>query len=155
MVICWSTHNNAINERKKMKFEYESKSKEYDASGAAYATKVVLRNRDGAYVPVFLPVDKIDLSNTELLNAALEVIYQENFPQRAENEKFNELDEKIKEYEALSKKATDTIAKMEEQIKKQQDASNTAQETLMSIIEKLNEKKLLSDEDLTDNEEKG
>lgn len=136
-----------------MKFEYESKSKEYDASGAAYSTKVVLRNRDGAYVPVFLPVDKIDLSNTELLNEALEVIYQENFPQRAENEKFNELDKKIKEYEALNKKATDTIAKMEEQIKKQQDASNTAQETLMSIIEKLNEKKLLSDEDLTDNKE--
>ena len=136
-----------------MRFEYESKSKEYDASGAAYATKVVLKNRDGAYVPVFLPVDKIDLSNTELLNEALEVIYQENFPQRAENEKFNELDKKIKEYEALNKKATDTIAKMEEQIKKQQDASNTAQETLMSIIEKLNEKKLLSDEDLTDNKE--
>ena len=136
-----------------MKFEYESKSKEYDASGAASATKVVLRNRDGAYVPVFLPIDKIDLSNTELLELALEVIYQENFPQRAENEKFNELDKKIKEYEALSKKATETIAKMEEQIKKQQDASNTAQETLMSIIEKLNEKKLLSDEDLTDNKE--
>ena len=103
-----------------MKFEYESKSKEYDASGAASATKVVLRNRDGAYVPVFLPIDKIDLSNTELLELALEVIYQENFPQRAENEKFNELDKKIKEYEALNKKATDTIAKMEEQIKKQQ-----------------------------------
>ena len=138
-----------------MKFEYESKSKEYDASGAAYATKVVLKNRDGAYVPVFLPVDKIDLSNTELLNEALEVIYQENFPQRAETEKFNELDTKIKEYEALSKKATDTIAKMEEQIKKQQDASNTAQETLMSIIEKLNEKKLLTDDDLDVDKEKG
>lgn len=138
-----------------MKFEYESKSKEYDASGAAYATKVVLRNRDGAYVPVFLPVDKIDLSNTELLNEALEVIYQENFPKRAENEKFNDLDEKIKEYEALSKKATETIAKMEEQIKKQQDASSTAQETLMSIIDKLYEKKMLSDEDLTDDKEKG
>lgn len=129
-----------------MKFEYESKSKEYDASGAAYATKVVLKNRDGAYVPVFLPVDKIDLSNTELLTEALEVIYQENFPQRAENEKFNELDEKIKEYEALNKKATENIAKMEE-------ASSTAQETLMSIIDKLYEKKVLSDEDLTDNKE--
>lgn len=129
-----------------MKFEYESKSKEYDASGAAYATKVVLKNRDGAYVPVFLPVDKIDLSNTELLTEALEVIYQENFPQRAENEKFNELDEKIKEYEALNKKATENIAKTEE-------ASSTAQETLMSIIDKLYEKKVLSDEDLTDNKE--
>ena len=112
-----------------MKFEYESKSKEYDASGAAYATKVVLKNRDGAYVPVFLPVDKIDLSNTELLNEALEVIYQENFPQRAENEKFNEL---------------------EEQIKKHQDVSNTAQVTLIDIIDKLYDKKVLTDEDLTE-----
>jgi hypothetical protein len=131
-----------------MKFEYESKSKEYDASGAAYATKVALRNRDGAYVPVFLPVDKIDLSNTELLNAALEVIYQENFPQRAENEKFNELDEKIKEYEALNKKATETIAKMEE-------ASSTAQVTLMDIVDKLYEKKVLTDKDLAVDKEKG
>lgn len=131
-----------------MKFEYESKSKEYDASGAAYATKVVLRNRDGAYVPVFLPVDKIDLSNSELLNAALEVIYQENFPQRAENEKFNELDKKIKEYEALSKKATETIAKMEE-------ASSTAQATLMNIIDKLYEKEVLTDDDLDVDKEKG
>lgn len=131
-----------------MKFEYESKSKEYDASGAAYATKVILRNRDGAYVPVFLPVEKIDLSNSELLNAALEVIYQENFPQRAENEKFNELDEKIKEYEALSKKATETIAKMEE-------ASSAAQATLMNIIDKLYEKEVLTDDDLDDDKEKG
>lgn len=134
-----------------MKFEYDSKSKEYDASGAASATKVVLRNRDGAYVPVFLPVDKIDLSNTELLNEALEVIYQENFPKRAETEKFKELDDKIKAYNDLNSKATETIAKMEEQIKKQQDASNAAQETLMSIIDKLYEKKVLIDEDLTDN----
>lgn len=124
-----------------MKFEYDSKSKEYDASGAAYATKVVLKNRDGAYVPVFLPVDKIDLSNTKLLNEALEVIYQENFPQRAENEKFNELGEKIKEYEALSKKATETIAKIEERFKE-------AQVTFMNIIDKFYEKNVLTDDDL-------
>ena len=133
-----------------MKFEYESKSKEYDASGAASATKVVLKNRDGAYVPVFLPVDKIDLSNTELLDAALEVIYQENFPQRAENEKFNELDKKIKEYEALSKKATDTIAKMEEQMTKQQEKSKTAQVTLMNVITEFYAKGMLKDEDLAE-----
>ena len=133
-----------------MKFEYESKSKEYDASGAAYSTKVVLKNRDGAYVPVFLPVDKIDLSNTELLNEALEVIYQENFPQRAENEKFNELDKKIKEYEALSKKATDTIAKMEEQMTKQQEKSKTAQVTLMNVITEFYAKGMLKDEDLAE-----
>ncbi|AZF90819.1 hypothetical protein CHPC879_0018 [Streptococcus phage CHPC879] len=133
-----------------MKFEYESKSKEYDASGGASATKVVLRNRDGAYVPVFLPAEKIDLSNSELLELALEVIYQENFPKRAENEKFNELDEKIKEYEALSRKAIETIAKMEEQMTKQQEQSKTAQVTLMNIITKFYEKGMLKDEDLAE-----
>ncbi|AAF43532.1 ORF40 [Streptococcus phage 7201] len=117
-----------------MKFEYDSKSKEYDASGAAYATKVVLRNRDGAYVPVFLPAEKIDLSNTELLNAALEVIYQENFPQRAETEKFNELN-------ALTEKANQSITKIEEQFKE-------AQVTLMNIIDKFHEKNVLTDDDL-------
>lgn len=133
-----------------MKFEYASKSQEYDASGAAYATKVVLKNRYGAFVPVFLPVDKIDLSNTELLSEAMEVIYQENFPQRAENEKFNDLDEKIKEYEALNKKATETITKMEEQMKKQQNQSLIAQLTLINFIQKLYDKKVLTDEDLAE-----
>nr|DAI38445.1 MAG TPA: Protein of unknown function (DUF1366) [Caudoviricetes sp.] len=133
-----------------MKFEYASKSQEYDASGAASATKVVLKNTDGAIVPVFLPVEKIDLSNTELLNAALEVIYQENFPQRAETEKFNELDEKIKEYNVLNEKAAETIAKMEAQMTKQQEQSKTAQLTLINVISKLYEKEVLTDEDLAE-----
>nr|DAR07365.1 MAG TPA: Protein of unknown function (DUF1366) [Caudoviricetes sp.] len=133
-----------------MKFEYASKSQEYDASGAASATKVVLKNTDGAIIPVFLPVEKIDLSNTELLNAALEVIYQENFPQRAETEKFNELDDKIKEYNVLNKKAAETIAKMEAQMTKQQEQSKTAQLTLINVISKLYEKEVLTDEDLAE-----
>lgn len=133
-----------------MKFEYASKSQEYDASGAASATKVVLKNTDGAIVPVFLPVEKIDLSNTELLNAALEVIYQENFPQRAETERFNKLDEKIKEYNSLSEKAAETIAKMEAQMTKQQEQSKTAQLTLINVISKLYEKEVLTDEDLAE-----
>lgn len=133
-----------------MKFEYASKSQEYDASGAASATKVVLKNTDGAIIPVFLPVEKIDLSNTELLNAALEVIYQENFPQRAETERFNELDDKIKEYNTLNEKAAETIAKMEAQMTKQQEQSRTAQLTLINIIQKLYEKEVLTDEDLAE-----
>lgn len=133
-----------------MKFEYASKSQEYDASGAASATKVVLKNTDGAIVPVFLPVEKIDLSNTELLNAALEVIYQENFPQRAETERFNKLDEKIKEYNVLNEKAAETIAKMEAQMTKQQEQSKTAQLTLINVISKLYEKEVLTDEDLAE-----
>lgn len=110
-----------------MKFEYDSKSKEYDASGAAYATKVVLKNRDGAYVPVFLPVDKIDLSNTELLKEALEVIYQENFPQRAENEKFNDLDKKIAKYDEM-------IEKMQKSIDDSEKMTKLATATLNGLI---------------------
>lgn len=133
-----------------MKFEYASKSQEYDASGAASATKVVLKNTDGAVIPVFLPVESIDLSNTELLNAALEVIYQENFPQRAETERFNKLDDKIKEYNTLNEKAAETIAKMEAQMTKQQEQSKTAQLTLINVISKLYEKEVLTDEDLAE-----
>lgn len=78
-----------------MKLEYGSKSQEYDASGTASTTKVTLVNADGANVPIFLPPDKIDSSNTELLELALEVIYQENFPNRAENDKFNQVGEQL------------------------------------------------------------
>ncbi|ASD50979.1 hypothetical protein PP224_gp19 [Streptococcus phage D4276] len=113
-----------------MRFEYESKSKEYDASGAASATKVVLRNRDGAYVPVFLPAEKIDLSNTELLTEALEVIYQENFPQRAENEKFNDIDKKIAKYDEM-------IEKMQASIDKSEKMTQLATATLNSLIDQM------------------
>ena len=123
-----------------MKFEFESKSKEYDASGAASATKVVLKNRDGAYVPVFLPVDKIDLSNTELLDAALEVIYQENFPQRAENEKFNELDKKIAKYDEM-------VEKMQAAIDNSEKMTQLATATLNNLIDQM-----YSDEGKTANE---
>lgn len=113
-----------------MRFEYESKSKEYDASGAAYATKVVLKNSEGAYVPVFLPVDKIDLSNTELLKESLEVIYQENFPQRAENEKFNDIDKKIAKYDEM-------IEKMQAAIDKSEKMTQLATATLNSLINQM------------------
>ena len=113
-----------------MRFEYESKSKEYDASGAASATKVILKNRDGAYVPVFLPVDKIDLSNTDLLKEALEVIYQENFPQRAENEKFNDIDKKIAKYDEM-------IEKMQAAIDKSEKMTQLATATLNSLINQM------------------
>lgn len=133
-----------------MKFEYGSKSQEYDASGTASATKVMLVNSDGASVPIFLPPDKIDLSNTELLELALEVIYQENFPMRAENEKFNEIGKRIAKYDELNEKATLTIEKMESQMVRQQENSTAAQITLMTVIYKLYEKGLLTDEDLAE-----
>lgn len=127
-----------------MKFEYDSKSKEYDASGAAYATKVILRNRDGAYVPVFLPVEKIDLSNTELLKEALEVIYQENFPQRAENEKFNDLDKKIAKYDEM-------IEKMQKAIDDSKKMTKLATATLNGLINQTYVDKETADETVKEN----
>lgn len=87
-----------------MKLEYGSKSQEFDASGTASATKVTLVNADGAIVPILLPADKISLSNTELFELALEALYQENFPQRAENEKFNKVDEQIQKNKEMTAK---------------------------------------------------
>ena len=87
-----------------MKLEYGTKSLEYDSSGTASATKVTLVNADGAYVPVLLPADKISLSNTELFELALEVLYQENFPNRAETEKFNKVDEQIQKNKEMTAK---------------------------------------------------
>lgn len=113
-----------------MKLKYGSKSQEYDASGAAYATKVMLVNSDGASVPVFLPAEKIDLSNTELLNQALEVIYQENFPQRAETEKFNDIDKKIAKYDEM-------IEKMQASIDKSEKMTQLATATLNSLIDQM------------------
>ena len=87
-----------------MKLEYGTKTLEYDGSGMASATKVTLVNSDGAIVPILLQADKISLSNTELFELALEALYQENFPNRAENEKFNKVNEQIqKNQESMTK----------------------------------------------------
>ena len=87
-----------------MKLEYGTKTLEYDGSGTASATKVTLVNSDGAIVPILLQADKISLSNTELFELALEALYQENFPNRAENEKFNKVNEQIqKNQESVTK----------------------------------------------------
>ena len=88
-----------------MKLEYGHKSQEYDASGSASTTKVTLVNAEGATIPVHLPADKINLSNTELLELALEIIYQENFPNRAEKEKFDKVDEQLQKNKELAGKA--------------------------------------------------
>ena len=87
-----------------MKLEYGTKSLEYDGSGTASATKVTLVNSNGAIVPILLSADKISLSNTELFELALEALYQENFPNRADTEKFNKVDEQIQKNKEMTAK---------------------------------------------------
>lgn len=99
-----------------MKLEYGSKSQEYDGSGAVSSTKVTLVNSAGANVPVFLPADKIGLSNTELFEMALDVIYQENFPQRAENERFNKVNQELQKNKEAADKAEQAVTETKENL---------------------------------------
>lgn len=99
-----------------MKLNYGTKSQEYDASGTASTTKVTLVNSDGAYVPVFLPADKIGLSNTELFEMALEVFYQENFPQRAENERFSKVDQELQKNKEAAAQAEQAVTETKENL---------------------------------------
>lgn len=99
-----------------MKLEYGSKSLEYDGSGAVSATKVTLINAIGANVPILLPADKISLSNTELFEMALESLYEENFPNRAENEKFSKVDEQIQKNKEMTAKMEQAATENKENI---------------------------------------
>ena len=99
-----------------MKLEYGSKSQEYDGSGVASATKVTLVNSSGAVVPILLPADKISLSNTELFDLALDVIYQENFPQRAENERFSKVDQELQKNKEVADKAEQAATETKENL---------------------------------------
>ena len=112
-----------------MKLEYGTKSLEYDGSGTASATKVTLVNSDGAIVPVLLQADKISLSNTELLDLALDVIYQENFPQRAENERFSKVTQELQK----NKEATDKAEQAATENKENIDTVSAITEVLIAL----------------------
>lgn len=112
-----------------MKLEYGTKSLEYDSSGTASATKVTLVNSDGAIVPVLLQADKISLSNTELLDLALDVIYQENFPQRAENERFSKVTQELQK----NKEATDKAEQAATENKENIDTVSAITEVLIAL----------------------
>ena len=99
-----------------MKLEYGSKTQEFDASGTASATKVTLVNSNGAIVPILLPADKISLSNSELFELALEALYQENFPNRAENEKFNQVDAQLKQNKEMATKVEQAAVENKENL---------------------------------------
>lgn len=114
-----------------MKLEFSSKQLTYDLSGNPSATQVILSNSDGANVPVFLLAKDIDLSNSELLEKALEVIYEENFPNRAENEKFNLIGQKIAEIDDAIGRSDKQYDRVEELLKV---TTGTVNELIMSLM---------------------
>ena len=113
-----------------MDLTFSSKSQEFELDGSVKGTKVVLSNDDGAIYPVLLEADKIDLTNTELEELALDIIYQKNFRDKYENEKFRELNEKIAKYEEL-------ITKMKLSMEQSDKMVQLATATLNELINKM------------------
>ncbi|MFZ2460556.1 MAG: DUF1366 domain-containing protein [Streptococcus infantarius] len=127
-----------------MKLKFSSKSQEFETDGTVKGTKVTLTNDDGAFYPVMLPADKISLSNAELEELALEVVYQENFPRRAENEKFNEIGEKIAKYDEM-------IEKMQKAIDDSEKMTKLATATLNGLINQMYVDEETADETVKEN----
>ena len=99
-----------------LKLEFGEKSLDY-LNGEVHRLRVVLKNDDGAYYPVFFEPDKINLSDAELYQMALEVNYQKNSSGRAEDERFNTIGEKIAEIDAATARSKEQYAKVEEMMK--------------------------------------
>ena len=112
-----------------MKLEFISKSLDY-LNSDPYRTKVVLGNSEGAFYPIYFDKDAISKSDVELFSLASEKIYQDNFPNRAENEKFNE------------------IGKSFANVKEQVTMSASSRSAFLQIVMTLCGKGLLEDEDL-------
>lgn len=113
-----------------MDLTFSSKSQEFELDGSVKGTKVILSNDEGAIYPVMLEADKIDLTNVELEELALDIIYQKNFRDKYENEKFRELNEKIAKYEEL-------ITKMKLSMEQSDKMVQLATATLNELINKM------------------
>ncbi len=116
-----------------LKLEWGDKSLDY-LNGEPFRTRVVLKNEDGAYYPVFFDVDAINKPDLELLQMALDVNYQKNSSGRAENEKFNLLGTKV--------------AEVDDAIEASKTQASTSQKTLMDMVFLFYSKGLLTDEDM-------
>ncbi|MEE3699141.1 DUF1366 domain-containing protein [Streptococcus uberis] len=116
-----------------LKLEWGDKSLDY-LNGEPYRTRVVLKNEDGAYYPVFFDVDAINKPDLELLQMALDVNYQKNSSGRAEDERFNLLGTKI--------------AEVDQAIENSKTQSATSQKAFLDMVGLFYTKGLLTDDDL-------
>ena len=126
-----------------MRLKFGNKSLEY--SQAEYPkTRVLLINDEGATYPIYFDREAIDKSDAELFELALEKIYQDNFPNRAEDEKFNEIGKRLAKIDDITEEATKNLEKIKEQVK----LSASSRLSFLKIMTLLYEKGILTDEDL-------
>ena len=122
-----------------MKLEFHRKSLNYNLDGSLKGTVVTLGHMDGGHLPVVLDGDQTALSNQELFELAMEQHYQENFPNRAENEKFNLLGEKIAKYDELIEKSQNAIKDLEQATDEAKMGIVKNEQAVNSVVSELTE----------------
>ncbi|HEM3538421.1 TPA: DUF1366 domain-containing protein [Streptococcus suis] len=126
-----------------MRLKFGNKSLEY-TQGEHPKTRVLLINDEGAMYPIYFDKDAIDKSDAELFELALEKIYQDNFPNRAEDEKFNEIGKRLAKIDDITEEATKNLEKVKEQV----TMSASSRAAFLQVVMTLYGKGLLTDEDL-------
>ncbi|HEM4700425.1 TPA: DUF1366 domain-containing protein [Streptococcus suis] len=126
-----------------MRLKFGNKSLEY-TQGEHPKTRVLLINDEGAMYPIYFDKEAIDKADAELFELALEKIYQDNFPNRAEDEKFNEIGKRLAKIDDITEEATKNLEKVKEQV----TVSASSRAAFLQIVMTLYGKGLLTDEDL-------
>ncbi|HEL1665354.1 TPA: DUF1366 domain-containing protein [Streptococcus suis] len=126
-----------------MRLKFGNKSLEY-TQGEYPKTRVLLINDEGAMYPIYFDKEAIDKADAELFELALEKIYQDNFPNRAEDEKFNEIGKRLAKVDDIAEEATKNLEKVKEQV----TMSASSRAAFLQVVMALYGKGLLTDEDL-------
>ncbi|MDW8625416.1 DUF1366 domain-containing protein [Streptococcus suis] len=126
-----------------MRLKFGNKSLEY-TQGEHPKTRVLLINDEGAMYPIYFDKEAIDKSDAELFELVLEKIYQDNFPNRAEDEKFNAIGKRLAKVDDIAEEATKNLEKVKEQV----TMSASSRAAFLQVVMALYGKGLLTDEDL-------
>ncbi|HEM6121078.1 TPA: DUF1366 domain-containing protein [Streptococcus suis] len=126
-----------------MRLKFGNKSLEY-TQGEHPKTRVLLINDEGAMYPIYFDKEAIDKSDAELFELAMEKMYQENFPNRAEDEKFNAIGKRLAKVDDIAEEATKNLEKVKEQV----TMSASSRAAFLQVVMTLYGKGLLTDEDL-------
>lgn len=118
-----------------MRLKFGNKSLEY-TQGEHPKTRVLLINDEGAMYPIYFDKEAIDKSDAELFELALEKIYQDNFPNRAEDEKF----------EFFNK----AILEVRKETEKNREIAKTMSLSFTQFVELLEERRIVLDDEETE-----
>ncbi|MGQ7425321.1 DUF1366 domain-containing protein [Streptococcus suis] len=118
-----------------MKFKFLTKSTEWLGS-SPHRTIVVVGNEEGATIPYAFDKEAINLTDSELFDMAMEKIYQDNFPNRAEDEKF----------EFFNK----AILEVRKETEKNREIAKTMSLSFTQFVELLEERGIVLDDEETE-----